>query len=279
MSERTSDPDGEARLLARLERGERIEAVEEMTGEYRASLIHLMTMQADSELAGGYGYVPWIMKAPGVDEKHVVSQIVKDEIRHASVMYGLLADLGVEVDGHVQAHDETFTMRIGADQDIGTRRITSDKRVNIFYYPIDTWADFVFFNFCMDRGAGHQLEDVRRCSYGPWARAIEGIFKEEKFHIRHGEHWVKRLSEDPATHAEAQATFDKWYARTMNIFGRPGSPKNAVYRRYRLKLRDNDEVRQAFADEVRDLCEKFGLRVPEWTPVWDKLPEEAQIPG
>lgn len=44
---------------------------------------------------------------------------------------------------------------------------TSDKRVNSFYYPIDTWADFIFFNFCMDRGASHQLEDVRAGSYGP----------------------------------------------------------------------------------------------------------------
>ena len=104
-----------------------------------------------------------------------VAQIVKDELRHATVMYGLLADLGFDVETHVRQHDENFTMRIEATADIGTQRITSDKRVNIFYYPIDTWADFVFFNFCMDRGAGHQLEDVRQCSYGPWARAIEGI--------------------------------------------------------------------------------------------------------
>jgi ring-1,2-phenylacetyl-CoA epoxidase subunit PaaA len=267
------------RLLARLERGERIESAEEMTEEYRVNLIHLMTMQADSELAGGYGYVPWIMKAPGVEEKHVVAQIVKDEIRHATVMYGLLADLGVDVAAHVDAHDTTFTMRIAADADIGTARITSDKRVNIFYYPIDTWADFVFFNFCMDRGAGHQLEDVRRCSYGPWTRAIEGIFKEEKFHIRHGEYWVKRLAEDSATHDEAQRSFAKWYIRTMNIFGRPGSAKNALYRKYRLKLRDNDEVRHTFAAEVKDKAEAVGLKVPEWVPVWDRLPEEAQIPG
>src|SRR5436309_15968043 len=84
--------DKEARMLAKIDTGERIESQEEMTEEYRASLIHLMTMQADSELAGGYGYVPWIMKAPGVEEKHVVAQIVKDEIRHATVMYGLLAE-------------------------------------------------------------------------------------------------------------------------------------------------------------------------------------------
>jgi ring-1,2-phenylacetyl-CoA epoxidase subunit PaaA len=269
----------ERTLLARIERGERLESAEEMTPEYRDHLVHLMTMQADSELSGGYGYVPWIMKAPGVEEKHVVAQIVKDELRHAAVMYGLLRDLGVDVDAHVRTHDEVLTMRIEADADIGTARITADKRVNIFYYPIDTWADFIFFNFCMDRGAGHQLEDVRQCSYGPWVRAIEGIFKEEKFHIHHGEHWVKRLTEDPATHDEAQRTFAKWYVRTMNIFGRPGSPKNQVYRRLKLKLRDNDEVRLAFAVEVAALCEKLGLQVPVWTPVWERLPEEAHIPG
>ena len=120
-----------ARLQARIDAGERIESAEEMTEDYRQNLIHLMTMQADSELAGGYGYVPWITRAPGVEEKHVVAQIVKDELRHATVMYGLLADLGVDVDSHVQAHDEAFTMRVAADVDIGTARITADKRVNI----------------------------------------------------------------------------------------------------------------------------------------------------
>ena len=269
----------DARLMARIAEGERIESRDEMTEGYRECLVHLMTMQADSELAGGYGYVPWIMKAPGVEEKHVVAQIVKDEIRHATVMYGLLADLGADVDAHVAAHDEAFAMRISADADIGTQRITSDKRVNIFYYPIDTWADFIFFNFCMDRGAGHQLEDVRASSYGPWARAIDGIFKEETFHIRHGEHWVKRLAQDTKTHDEAQATFGKWYVRTMNIFGRPGSAKNALYRQYGLKRRDNDEVRRAFAAEVKDKAESVGLTAPAWTPIWERLPEEAQIPG
>jgi ring-1,2-phenylacetyl-CoA epoxidase subunit PaaA len=269
----------EERLLARIAAGERIESPADMTEGYRASLIHLMTMQADSELAGGYGYVPWIMKAPGVDEKHVVAQIVKDEIRHATVMYGLLADLGMDVTTHVRTHDLTLTMRVAADADIGTARMAADKRVNIFYYPIETWADFVFFNFCMDRGAGHQLEDVRRCSYGPWARAIEGIFKEETFHIRHGEHWVKKLAGDAETRDEAQETFGKWYIRTMNIFGRPGSAKNSLYQQYRLKLRDNDEVRQSFANEVKDKAEAVGLSLPEWSPAWDRLPEESQIPG
>jgi 1,2-phenylacetyl-CoA epoxidase catalytic subunit len=74
-------------------------------------------------------------------------------------------------------------------------------------------------------------------------------------------------------------TFNKWYIRTMNIFGRPGSPKNQLYKRLKLKLRDNDEVRQAFAAEVKGLCQTFGLQVPDWKPKWAELPEEAQIPG
>lgn len=268
----------QAEMTAKIAQGVRLESPDEMTPEYRDNLVHLLTMQADSELAGGYGYVPWITKAPGVEEKHVVAQIVKDEVRHAHVMYGLLEDLGVDVPSHIAKHD--FTLRLDdANADIGTGRVAQDKRVNIFYYPIDRWSDFVFFNFCMDRGAGHQLEDVRHCSYGPWVRAIEGIFKEEKMHIRHGELWVQRLARDPQTKAEAEDALKKWYIRTMNIFGRPGSPKNKVYQKYRLKVRDNDEVRQAFSQEVRQLAGAAGLEVPEWVPAWERLPEEAQIPG
>ena len=74
-------------MLAKIEAGVRIESAHEMTDDYRENLVHLLTMQADSELAGGYGYVPWITKAPTVEEKHVVAQIVKDELRHAAVMY------------------------------------------------------------------------------------------------------------------------------------------------------------------------------------------------
>ena len=267
-------------LVARLAAGERLEAHDEMSPVYRQSLIHLMTMQADSELAGAYGYVPWITKAPTVEEKLVVAQIVKDETRHAKVMYDLLAELGVDVGQHVAAHDRSFAVRLeDSEADIGTARISADKRVNIFYYPIDTWADFVMFNFCMDRGAGHQLEDVRTSSYGPWRRGVEGIFKEEKMHIRHGELWVRRLADNPATRPEATRTFGKWFVRTMNIFGRPDSPKNRLYRELRLKARDNDEVRRAFADEVRGLVEPFGWKLPEWRPHWESLPEEAQIPG
>jgi ring-1,2-phenylacetyl-CoA epoxidase subunit PaaA len=167
------------------------------------------------------------------------------------------------VQSHLDAQQLDF--RLDADSsDIGTERVKSDKRVNIFYYPIETWTDFVMFNFCMDRGAGHQLEDALTCSYAPWRRVMEGIFKEEVVHIGHGELWVRRLAEDPATRQDCQDTLNKWYLRTMQIFGRPGSSRNALYRKLGLKRRDNDEVRQAFHKEVEEFCDKVGLTLPEW---------------
>jgi ring-1,2-phenylacetyl-CoA epoxidase subunit PaaA len=255
----------EQEMMAKIEAGQPLEKPEEMTEEYKGHLLHLMLMQADSELSGGYGYVPWVMKAPTVEEKLIVANIVKDEIRHAKAMYGLLADLGFDVQAHIDAQQLDFRLDAGTD-DIGTERLKDDKRVNIFYYPIETWADFVMFNFCMDRGAGHQLEDALACSYGPWRRVVEGIFKEEVVHIGHGELWVRRLAEHPSTREECQETLNKWYVRTMNIFGRPGSRRNAVYQKLGLKKRDNDDVRQAFHQEVKAFCDQVGLMLPAWPP-------------
>jgi len=247
-----------------------------MSEEYRHHLTHLMMMQADSELAGAFGYVPWIMKSPDIRETLQVSQIVKDEVRHARVMYRLLEGLGVDVDDYFARHN--FNLRV-EKEDIGTARIADDKRVNIFYYPIETWYDFIMFNFCMDRGAGHQLEDAKDCSYKPWCDVMEGIFKEEAMHMAHGDQWVERLARDLKTSRAAQEALEKWYPRTMNIFGRPESPKNRIYRRLGLKKRDNDEVRQAFAREIGEKCGAFGLKVPEWRPEERKMSEEPFIPG
>lgn len=267
----------EEKMMAKIRAGEKIESPEEMTEEYRENLIHLMLMQADSELAGAYGYVPMIMKAPDITEALAVATIVRDEVRHARVMYKLLEDLGVDMDTRFRQYD--YALRVTDKVDLGSRRVTKDARVNIFYYPIETWADFVMFNFCMDRGAGHQLVDALHCSYGPWSRAMEGIFKEESMHISHGETWVKRMAQDPTTRQEIQEALNRWYPRTMNIFGRPNSPRNKLYRKLGLKQRDNDEVRQAFAREVKEFVEQVGLTLPEWKPDWEKVSEEVAIPG
>lgn len=251
--------------------GRKVEASDEMPAEYREALINLMMQQADSELSGAYGYIPWIEKAPNIHEKLLVAQIVKDEVNHAYRMFKLLNELGIETDSRIQKMDEALKMRIeDGDQSIGTKRMAEDKRVNIFYYPIETWTDFIMFNFCMDRGAGHQLEDAMACSYAPWNRTIEGIFKEEMMHVNHGNTWVKKLAESPDTKAEVQAALNKWYPRTMNIFGRPNSSKNQIYKRFNLKMRDNEDVRLAFKKDIEQALVGTGLTLPQWTPEYDE---------
>ncbi len=268
----------EQRMSAEVAAAKPIESPEQMTPFYKEHLINLLYMQADSEIAGALGYVPCVALSPNVEEYLASSMIVKDEFRHARVVYKLLENLGENVDAHVHGHD--FTMRLSdADANIGSKRAADDKRVNIFYYPINSWIDFCMFNFCMDRGAGHQLEDSLQASYKPWARVLEGIFKEEKFHIAHGDNWVRRLAQDPKTHDETQASLNKWFIRTMNIFGRPNSPKNKIYRDLGLKKRDNHDVRLAFAQEVADRCKEFGLTRPEWIPDWDNIPMDAYVVG
>lgn len=267
----------EAIMNQKIAKKESIEAIDDMSDEYYDLLTNLMTQQADSELAGGFGYVPWIMKAPTTEEKLIVAQIVRDEVRHGRAMYRLLEDIGVPVDEYVEQFD--FTYRVEGETDLGATRAANDKRVNIFYYTIDTWADFVMFNFVMDRGAGHQLEDVKKSTYGPWRREIDRIFKEELTHVAHGDYWVKRLALDPKTKPVIQESLNRWWPRVMSIFGRPGSRKNGRYRALGIKLRDNHDVRMTFAEEVRSKAEEWGLTMPKWIPDWERVPEDAVISG
>ena len=272
-----SSTEREERMLEKLKKGESIETPDDMSDEYYDHLTNLMVQQADSELSGGFGYVPWIMKAPTTEEMLIVSNIVRDEVRHARAMYRLLEDMKFGVDDWVEKMD--FAFRVDDSQFLGDKRASGDKRVNIFYYPIESWADFIMFNFLMDRGAGHQLEDVKTSTYGPWRREIDRIFKEELTHVAHGDYWVKRLSLDPKTKPEIKAALDRWWPRVMSIFGRPGSRKNKRYLELGLKKRDNDDVRKTFAAEVRTKAESWGLVMPEWIPEWQKIPEDSVIPG
>src|SRR5579862_9960636 len=112
-------------LQLRLDRGEKIHNVDEMSQEYYDALLNLMLMQADSELAGGIGYMPWIAKAPSIDEKLVVASMVREEIGHAHIMYKLLRGIGFDVDAHVAQHE--WDLRVEA-QNIGTERMAEDNR-------------------------------------------------------------------------------------------------------------------------------------------------------
>ena len=108
-----------------IQEGRKIEAHDEMSDEYREALINLMTQQADSELSGAYGYIPWIQKAPTIHEKLLVAQIVKDEINHAYRMFKLLAELGIDVDQRIAQLELGLRLSDSA-ADIGARRVAQE---------------------------------------------------------------------------------------------------------------------------------------------------------
>lgn len=230
-------------MMGKIEAGQKLESLEEVTEDYKDNLMKLMIAQADSELAGAYGYVPWIEGAPTLPEKLAMANIVKDEVRHARAMYDLLERLGVDTD----------------------QLIYEDKmknRMQVFYEPIKTWEDLVMFNFLMDRAAGHQLRDAAECSWGPWSRAMIQIEKEEWMHVAHGEHWVKRLGTDEESRATIQTALDFWFPKVNKVFGKSATETNKTFQKYKLKQRDNHDVRVAWYNEIKVLLEGYGLTVP-----------------
>jgi ring-1,2-phenylacetyl-CoA epoxidase subunit PaaA len=253
----------ELQLFEEIKNGRTFDKGDELPPLYRKALINLLWMQGDSEYSGALGYAPWIEKAPTLQEKVLVAQITKDEMRHASVIYKLLEGLGQDPLSHVEA-SELGWKHPQDDVNIGFKRLKGDFRVNIFYYSINFWTDFILFNFLMDRAAGHQLEDTLESSYIPWKKGIEGIYKEEVMHLTHGDKWVKILAADPKEKPFLQERLNLWWPRVMNVFGSSRGAANDLYVRLGLKKRTNAEVRTAFVKEIHQMCDEVGLIVPEY---------------
>ena len=250
-------------LFGEIKEGRTFDKGEELPPLYKKNLLNLLWMQGDSEYSGALGYMPWIEKAPSLREKVLVAQIVKDEMRHAQVVYRMLKDLGEDPEAHIE--NQELGYKLDEDQvNIGFKRVKKDFRVNIFYYNIKYWTDFILFNFLMDRAAGHQLEDTLHSSYVPWKKGIEGIYKEEIMHLTHGDTWVKKLSKDPKDHRFLQERLDLWWPRVMNVFGKTSGGTNPIYVNLGLKKRTNEEVREVFVSEIGKLCEECNLVLPTW---------------
>jgi len=262
MAAREYSPE-DLKLFEEIKDGRTFDKGDEMPEIYRKHLMNLLWMQGDSEYAGALGYMPWIEKAPDVKEKVLVAQIVKDEMRHAQVIYRMLTQLGEDIESHIESKDLGY--KLEEDEiNIGFNRVKDDARVNIFYYDIKHWTDFILFNFLMDRAAGHQLEDTLHSSYLPWKKGIEGIYKEEVMHLTHGDIWVKKLSADPESKAFLQKRLNLWWPRVMNVFGKTIGGANDIYVRLGLKKRTNKEVRDVFVAEIQEMCDKHGLTIPHW---------------
>jgi ring-1,2-phenylacetyl-CoA epoxidase subunit PaaA len=283
-------------MMAKINAGEQLRDMGEMTREYYDELVWLLVAQMDSEYVGAYGYMPITFIAPrfAASELKGVPGIVHDEFTHGNRIRDVLNSVGFNADKWVEDHHLYYDIRLEPDESMPHERPTDDLRVNIFYYdlvvPLEapqdfitplpdydllTWINFGIFQFLQDRGAGEQIRDTLQSSFAPWARENAKTMREENKHIHHGDMWVARLFKE---HPElVQQQFDLWLPRSLATFGRPDSGRNDLWRKLGLKRRTNEEVLRAFLDRTEEpvglqLANKeVGLKIPateEIVAIW-----------
>jgi ring-1,2-phenylacetyl-CoA epoxidase subunit PaaA len=240
-------PSARDELVERIRSGFVVESVDDMTEEYLKALRQTLIIVADTELMSAplLGWGPRF--APTVNAQISSMAIVQDEIGHAHLAMRLLEDLGVDTEWLV--YDRP------ADQ---------WKAPYHFGIRLRSWTEFVVANLCMDRAGFILLGDVyRNTSYGPWKRALAKVDREEVFHIRHGEVWVRRLASDPAARAEIQRVVDWMFPLCCEQFGLPDPMKTrGVQLEFRLRGKSNDQLRQEYIASLKGVADQVGLRLP-----------------
>jgi 1,2-phenylacetyl-CoA epoxidase catalytic subunit len=213
---------------------------------YRAMVLTLMDKQAGREVATAEVFGQCVLHAPTVEDKIRITRFQGEELKHFQLIAKLMRELGVDTDAYVRDRQ-----RAGA-------RFTGDEAD----MQIQDWIDATMFNFMIDRAATFQLTEYTRGSYVPLARANQIILKEEEGHKDFGESCLEDMCEDPATRAEIQRRFKKWFVASMRIFGRAGTRGNAYCISVGLKTRDSGEVAAAYLDSIRPVMAACGLRFP-----------------
>ncbi len=239
------DPD----FLALIDADGRVEPRDAMPDAYRASLIRQIAQHAHSEIIGMQPEGNWIGRAPSLRRKQVLMAKVQDEAGHGLYLYAAAETLGVD---RSELLDKLHTGR--------------HKYSSIFNYPTLTWADMGAIGWLVDGAAIVNQVPITRCSYGPYARAMVRICKEESFHQRQGFEILHTLSRGtPAQHAMAQDAVDRWWWPSLMMFGPPdvASPNSARSMRWGIKRFSNDELRQRFVDMTVPQSQALGLTLPD----------------
>ena len=239
------DPD----FLALIDADGRVEPRDAMPDAYRASLVRQIAQHAHSEIIGMQPEGNWIGRAPSLRRKQVLMAKVQDEAGHGLYLYAAAETLGVD---RSELLDKLHTGR--------------HKYSSIFNYPTLTWADMGAIGWLVDGAAIVNQVPITRCSYGPYARAMVRICKEESFHQRQGFEILHTLSRGtPAQHAMAQDAVDRWWWPSLMMFGPPdvASPNSARSMRWGIKRFSNDELRQRFVDMTVPQSQALGLTLPD----------------
>ena len=236
-------------FLERVRRGETVEPKDWMPESYRKQLIRMMSQHAHSEIVGMLPEGNWITRAPSLRRKITLLAKVQDEAGHGLYIYSATETLGIR--------------RSELEQQLLEG---SAKYSNIFNYPTLTWADMGMIGWLVDGAAIINQTTLAKGSFGPYARAMLRICKEENFHKKQGMEIVAVLtSGTPAQRAMAQNAFDRWWWPTLMMFGPSdkNSPHSSELLDFRIKLKSNDVLRQRFIDMTVPQAQEFGLTIPD----------------
>jgi ring-1,2-phenylacetyl-CoA epoxidase subunit PaaA len=243
------DPAKLAEFEARLGRGETIEPKDWMPDRYRKQLVRMMSQHAHSEVVGMLPEGNWITRAPSLRRKLTLLAKVQDEAGHGLYIYCGTETLGVD-----------------RAELIGQLLAGKAKYSSIFNYPTLTWADMGAIGWLVDGAAIVNQTVLAKTSYGPYARAMIRICKEENFHKRQGYEIMSTLAAGtPAQKRMAQDALDRWWWPSLMMFGPSDkdSPNTGELLRWRVKRFSNDELRQRFVNLTVPQAEAIGLTIPD----------------
>ena len=233
----------------------RVEPRDWMPEGYRRTLVRQIAQHAHSEIIGMQPEGNWITRAPSLRRKAILMAKVQDEAGHGLYLYSAAETLGV-------TREELVDLLIAGRQ----------KYSSIFNYPALTWADMGAIGWLVDGAAITNQVPLTRCSYGPYARAMVRICKEESFHQRQGFEILWTLSRGtPEQHAMAQDAVDRWWWPSIQMFGPPDeqSPNSQASMAWRIKRFSNDDLRQKFIDMCVPQAEALGLTLPDPDLRWN----------
>ena len=252
-----------ARFQARVDAEDKIEPKDWMPEAYRQTLIRQISQHAHSEIVGMLPEGNWITRAPSLRRKAVLIAKVQDEGGHGMYLYSAAETLGIS---RAQMLEQLLA---------GTAKYSS-----IFNYPTLTWADVGAIGWLVDGAAIMNQIPICRCSYGPYARAMVRICKEESFHQRQGFEIMLTLARGSAAQrAMAQDALDRWWWPSIMMFGPPDadSRHTAQSMRWKIKRFSNDELRQKFIDITVPQAQFLELRIPDPAMRWDEASQHYFI--
>ena len=239
----------EAEFEARIARGETIEPKDWMPERYRKQLTRMMSQHAHSEVVGMLPEGNWITRAPSLRRKLSLLAKVQDEAGHGLYIYCGAETLGT-------SREELIDQLLA-----GTAKYSS-----IFNYPTLTWADMGAIGWLVDGAAIVNQTMLAKASYGPYARAMIRICKEENFHKRQGYEIMATLSAGtPAQKEMAQDALNRWWWPSLMMFGPSDkdSPNSAELLRWKVKQKGNDELRQRFINLTVPQASAIDLTIPD----------------